>query len=128
MPPLSHILWVAAGGALGALLRYGAGLLIAGIWRDPFPLATWLVNMIGCLLIGFAIPYAQQQADGSFVRLFFIAGFLGAFTTFSAYSMETLALWQHGFPALAVLNALGSVIVGLIGVCLGLLAAYALAS
>jgi CrcB protein len=93
---------------LGALARYGVAL--AGLrWGEGIPWGTWAANALGCLLIGVALPLVR----GDDARLGLLVGFLGAFTTFSTYSADTILLWEAGRPGLAVANALGSVVVGL---------------
>lgn len=116
MPPF---LAVALGGALGALTRYGVNLLALRLGADLFPWGTWTVNLLGCFLIGVAVPFvATSHTDTA--RLLVVTGFLGAFTTFSTFSLESLTLWTSGRPGLAALNVLGSVGAGLVCVVLGL--------
>jgi CrcB protein len=107
---------------LGALARYGVAL--AGLrWGEGIPWGTWAANALGCLLIGVALPLVR----GDDARLGLLVGFLGAFTTFSTYSADTILLWEAGRPGLAVANALGSVVVGLLFVGVGLWAGRQLA-
>lgn len=117
----AQVLLVAAGGALGALGRYGIGLLAVRVWSTGLPLGTWAVNLLGSFLIGLAVPFliAKGEAADS-VRLLFVIGFIGSFTTFSTFSLDTLALWESGRPGWALLNAGGSVVLGLALVALGL--------
>lgn len=115
MPPAVA---VALGGACGALARYGAGRLVAAVVEQPFPWGTWTVNLVGCLLIGMSVPLVSQLG-GDDARFFLVVGFLGAFTTFSTFSLDTVALWGSGRGVLAVCNAAGSVVVGLLCVALG---------
>ena len=115
---------MAAGGAVGALARWGvgaAGVRLAGL---GVPAGTWAVNAAGCLLIGLAIPLVASDRG----RLALVVGVLGSFTTFSTYSADTVLLWERGARALAVANALGSVAVGVAFVALGLMAGRALAA
>ena len=109
-------LLVALGGAAGALARYGIGL--AGVrWGGAgVPWGTWAANALGCLLIGLALPLVRD-ADA---RLALVVGGLGAFTTFSTYAADTVLLWEAGRPGLAAANAVGSVVVGLAFVGVGL--------
>ena len=119
------MLLVALGGALGAVARYGVTLL--GLrWTDRVPAGTWIANLAGCVLIGLLVPLLARPDDGR--RALVLVGFLGAFTTFSTYTLETAALWEAGRPGLAALNALGSVAAGLALVALGLWAGRALAA
>lgn len=105
---LSTVALVAAGGALGAVARYGV-YVAAARWGEHLPLGTWTVNAAGCLLVGLVL--ASPPAER--VRLAAVVGFLGSFTTFSTYAADTVALWGAGRPALAVANAVGSAGVGL---------------
>ena len=115
MPP---ILLVAVGGALGASARYGVSRLAVHLGLTAFPWGTWAVNLAGCFLLGVGLPWLT----GGHPRLsaFAAVGFLGAFTTFSAFSLDTLLLLQSGRIGLAALNAVGSVGAGLALVALGL--------
>ncbi|MDX1530078.1 MAG: fluoride efflux transporter CrcB [Rhodothermales bacterium] len=114
----AHLAAVAAGGAAGALARYGVGLAAVRVVAGPFPVGTWAVNLLGSFLIGLAVPLLAVRADA--LRLLLVTGFLGSFTTFSTFSLDTLALWEGGRPGLAALNAAGSVAFGLAGAVLGL--------
>ena len=92
-----HILVVAAGGALGAVLRYLNAKLFTHIFGSPLPWATLIVNVIGCFLMGFAYEFLlnKWQVSDS-MRLFVMMGFLGALTTWSTFSMETVLMLQYG--------------------------------
>ncbi|HLA62922.1 MAG TPA: fluoride efflux transporter CrcB [Rhodothermales bacterium] len=115
---LSHALLVALGGALGAVARYGVALSVARLAPGPFPAGTWTVNMVGAFAVGLVAPFVlTPQMEGW--RLFVVVGVLGGFTTFSAFSLETLGLLRDGRPALAALNALGSVFLGLVLTAIG---------
>lgn len=116
MPPA---LAVALGGACGALARYGTGRLVAHVVDTPFPWATWAVNLVGCFLIGLAVPVLSGLDVADEARFFLVLGFLGSFTTFSTYSLDTLSLLVDGHATLALLNAAGSLLVGLVFVWLG---------
>lgn len=110
-------LLVALGGATGALARWGLAEASARWLGLDAPWGTWAANLLGCFLVGLAIP-AFSEADPR--RAFLVVGFLGAFTTFSTYSAETLALWEAGRVGLALANAAGSVVLGLAACGLGL--------
>lgn len=95
---------VSAGAAIGANLRYLIGLWIAARWLGPLPLGTLLINLTGSFLIGVVLAVLVAHApDSSFVRLFFATGLLGAYTTFSSFSVETVALLEGGQFAVAAL-------------------------
>jgi fluoride exporter len=112
-------LWVALGGAIGASLRYGAGLWLFKP-SNLFPWTTWTINIVGCLVAGifFAFsqkyPVLQQEA-----RLFLMVGILGGFTTFSSFGLESFQLLKQGQMSLAFVYMASSVIVGVIALMIG---------
>ncbi|WP_041611216.1 fluoride efflux transporter CrcB [Treponema primitia] len=95
---------VLAGGAMGALLRYLSTQGISGLIKTPFPAGTLLVNMIGSLVIGFLFGVFETRAVPAGLRLFLITGFLGGYTTFSSYSLETVRLFLAGNISAAFIN------------------------
>ncbi|MDQ3080084.1 MAG: fluoride efflux transporter CrcB [Pseudomonadota bacterium] len=105
-------LLVFVGGGVGALLRYLAALAISG------PLATLAVNVAGSLVIG--LLAAAIPAEAGQMRLFLLTGLLGGFTTFSAFSLDALTLYQRGDVALAAAYVLASVFVSLAAAAAGL--------
>ncbi|PQJ34480.1 hypothetical protein BSZ35_07610 [Salinibacter sp. 10B] len=116
MPP---VVFVALGGACGALARYGAGRLVASLVEHPFPWGTWTVNLLGCLLIGMTVPLFGALSGAERARFFLVVGFLGSFTTFSTFSLDTMALWSSGHGLLGLANAVGSLACGLVLVAVG---------
>lgn len=94
---------VACGAAIGALLRWGAGMALNGLWAG-FPLGTLLVNALGGLLIGVAMVWFARSPD-ELLRLLLVTGLLGGFTTFSSFSAESLGLIQRGDFGLALLHS-----------------------
>ena len=100
----AEMLCVAAGGALGALCRHGASLWCADRFGKAFPCGTLLVNVSGSLLMGLLTGCWQRWGTPSAFALFAGAGVLGALTTFSTFSMDTLAAFHAGHPAKAMLN------------------------
>lgn len=116
---MSSVLFVALGGACGALARYGAGRLVAQFVDHPFPWGTWVVNLLGCFLIGMTVPLFGQLSGAERARFFLVVGFLGSFTTFSTFSLDTMALWGNGHDLLSLMNAAGSLVGGLILVAVG---------
>lgn len=107
------ILWVALGGAVGAVARYGVGLGPARWLGLAFPWGTLIVNVLG----GFAMGYlaARIGPEQETLRLGLGVGVLGGFTTFSAFSLETVKLMEHQ-PGLAAMYVLASVVL-CIGAC-----------
>jgi CrcB protein len=105
---------VALGGALGSVLRFAAVSYLTPLLNYRFPLGTFLVNLAGSFLIGVAyVVLVEKTTLAAEYRLFFITGVLGGFTTFSAFSLEILQLWQEGHAFNAIAYATSSVILGL---------------
>ncbi len=118
-------LWlcVMLAGALGTGARFGTNLALRGV-LGVFPAATLTVNIVGSLAMGAVAGWAQSRASFSEpLRLTLATGFLGGFTTFSAFSIETLTLWRDGQGALALLNVALNLVLGIAACALG----YALA-
>ena len=116
-------LLVAIGGAIGSVLRYGTGVAVGSVWRDPFPLGTLLINIVGSLVMGLfvglmarTLPAWQNDA-----RLFFAVGVLGGFTTFSSFSLDAITMIERGDLWPAIIYVVVSVIGGLFALWLALL-------
>jgi CrcB protein len=91
------LILIGIGGFLGAISRYLASSYTYKIMGANFPYGTFLVNIIGCFLIGIIIPLSEERyLISPDTRSFIAIGFLGAFTTFSTFSFETLALFRDG--------------------------------
>ena len=119
---------VGFGAVLGANLRYAISTWAADRWGPAFPYGTFLVNVSGAFAIGLVLAaLATRSGFSPLVRLFFVTGFLGGYTTFSSYAWEALALGSDGAWARFGLYVLGSNLVGLVGVWLGAKLALALA-
>lgn len=116
---LKQLLLVALGGALGSALRYLTAILLARHYTGSIPLATLVVNVLGCFFIGLLIGLCS---DTGYLRLLFITGFCGGFTTFSTFTAESYTMLREGAYGLAILYIVGSVLIGLLalwaGVCL----------
>ncbi|MBL8642742.1 MAG: fluoride efflux transporter CrcB [Rhodospirillaceae bacterium] len=108
-------LWVALGGAAGSVARYGVGQWSAMALGEGFPWGTLIVNVVGSFIIG----VVTATSSASDLRLLLAVGFCGGFTTFSAFSIQTLSLIQSGAWANAALNVVGSVMLCLLAVALG---------
>ena len=123
-------LWVALGSALGGVIRFWlSGLISATKFGSTFPLATLVINVTGSFLIGFF--NASTGTDGRWmatptVRTFFMVGVCGGYTTFSAFSLQTLNLANEGQWFQAGANVFLSVVLCLVGVWLGQMLAVAM--
>ena len=104
---------VFVGGGLGALLRYLMSLGVGSVWDGSFPLGTFLINLIGCFLIGALAGLSERTAVDPQLRLFLQTGILGGYTTFSSFGLETVQLVQRGEGGLAAAYVLGSNVLGL---------------
>lgn len=113
--------YIIAGAAIGAPLRYYLGGRVQTAFGGVFPSGTLIVNLVGCLAIGLLFGFAEAR-DAPLsreARLFLVTGLLGGFTTFSSFGWETVALLRNEDFGLAFLNVLLSVAVGLIAVWAG---------
>jgi fluoride exporter len=112
---------VAAGGVLGANARYLVGLYVAEWLGTAFPYGTLLINVTGSLVLGFFLTLiGDRLAVDPLWRLFFATGFLGAYTTFSAYTYEAAILLREGAYIAALTYLFGSVAAGMVGVLAGM--------
>lgn len=122
-PPRIHtqvVTVVAVGGALGALARWGVAEALPHS-RGVFPWATAMTNVLGCFLIGvLMVVVIERLPEQRLVRPFLGTGILGGFTTFSTYAVDTRALLAADRPALAAAYVVGTLVVGLLAVVLGL--------
>ncbi len=112
---------VAIGGAIGSVARLGVTRLSQAWLGGGFPWGTFAVNLLGCTAMGvLAALLAARPGDDPW-RLFLLTGILGGFTTFSAFSLDALSLWERGEAVAAAAYVLGSVVLSLVGVVLGML-------
>lgn len=119
MNPAQNFLLVGLGGAVGACCRYAVSLLVARALLS-FPLATLTVNVAGALAAGIVAGWFWHRGlFGTPLQLFAIVGFLGGFTTFSAFSVETLRLFEDGNQPLALLNIAANLCGSLLAVYIG---------
>ncbi len=115
------MLWVGLGGFFGANARYLVSGWAAERWGAGFPYGTFVINITGSFILGFFLAFAQQRPwVHPTSRLMFAVGFVGAYTTFSTYTYESIRLMQDGQMILAVTNIVGSVLAGLVAVVAGL--------
>jgi CrcB protein len=110
---------IALGGALGAVARYGLSGIVQAWSGSGFPLGTMVVNGLGSFCLGLAAVHLDARLVSAELRAFATIGVLGAFTTFSTFSYETLLLLQERDWGRAIWYALGSVGLGLMAVLIG---------
>jgi len=111
---LLKLLFIAAGGALGAVLRYVVAGAVHIFFTGMYPLGTLLVNLIGSFIAGFLWHVSEEIIVAPQVKTFIFIGILGGFTTFSTYMLETLNLFRDGETHLAVANLLLNNLLGIV--------------
>ena len=127
---MGAFLWVAVGGALGSVARYGCSLMAVQWMGESFAWAgTLIINVVGSFVIGFFAtltgPDGRVLASPD-IRQFVMVGICGGFTTFSSFSLQTLTLVREGDMLRAGTNVVGSVVLCLVAVWLGYAGATAL--
>ena len=108
------ILIIGTGSFIGGVFRYLLSLLVQAKTTTNFPLGTLTVNIIGCFFIGIVIGFFDKGQISHEWKMFLATGFLGGFTTFSAFSNETFVLFREGNAGYALLYILASVLLGLL--------------
>ena len=118
---------IAIGGVLGCWARYAMTNLVQAIYGREFPYATLTINLLACFMMGFLFEETLERLTISPVlRLGILTGFIGGFSTFSTFAMETLLLAEQGEPARSLLYVLLSIIFGLAAVTGGVYIARSL--
>ena len=118
---MAHLLVIAIGGAFGAMARYAIGLVASSLLPATFPFATLFVNVTGSFIIGCAYPIiVHASGTKTIYHALVMVGFLGAFTTFSTFSLDTIQLLENGQLMRAVLNVLSNLLLCLAACWLGL--------
>jgi len=107
-------LLIGIGSFIGGTSRYLLSLLIQSKTATPFPLHTLIINIIGCFLIGIVFGLFDKGQTSQEWKLFLATGILGGFTTFSAFSIETLTLFREGYIGYALVYIFSSVFLGLL--------------
>jgi CrcB protein len=121
---MSQVLAIAGGGALGAVLRYWMSTAVYAMAGRGFPYGTLAVNVLGSLVMGFLYIWLLERSLGSTgMRAFLLIGLLGAFTTFSTFSIETLMLMEGGQYVRALINTLASVVLCIVAAGFGVMLA-----
>jgi CrcB protein len=116
-----NLLLVALGGAFGSAARYALSTVVLRASGSLFPVGTFTVNLIGCIVFGVIVGAAEQRvALTPASRAFLLVGILGGFTTFSSYAFESFALIRDGQLFAASVNIVGQAVAGLAGVWLGI--------
>ncbi len=115
---IATLLQVALGGALGASARYLTGVAAMRTFGPGFPWATVIVNVAGSLLMGVLVVVLAHKG-GTRLAPFLMTGVLGGFTTFSAFSLDALTLWERGQALAAAAYVAGSVALSLAGIVAG---------
>lgn len=125
---MTQLLMVGAGGAIGAIGRYWLSTWVYSLTGRTFPWGTLAVNLLGSLLMGFLSVWLLERSMtlSAEVRALLMVGFLGAFTTFSTFSLETLVLLEEGAVARAGINIAASVFICIFAAWMGTLLAKAI--
>jgi CrcB protein len=121
---LQKYMYIAVGGALGAMARFWVGSTVADRLGTKFPYGTFVINMTACVVIGFSLTFLAKRTDLNPAWRFFVPiGFLGAYSTFSSYGWEAVSMLRNGEFSMAALYAFGSLFLGLVAVWCGILLA-----
>lgn len=121
------IVVVAIGGAIGSVSRYLIGNFISKNYHGSFPMGTFLINILGCFLMGFFMSaLIQKELTDTTWRLFLCVGLLGGFTTYSSFGYEALTMMTQGKTLMAGMYAGCSIVVGLFAAITGMLVAKVL--
>jgi len=116
---MKEMIYVMVFGAAGALSRFGVGKASNKLFGTGFPHETLIVNVVGCLVIGFLMELSTESAMPKQLHTGLVVGFLGAFTTFSSFGYATFALMKQGAFTGALLNAALNLSLGLLAVWIG---------
>ncbi len=117
---MKAVLLIGSGGFIGSVLRYLTSLFVQNKALSTFPLGTLVVNIIGCLVIGVIFAFSERGFVNPEWRLFLATGICGGFTTFSAFSNETMGLLRDGQTLYAFGYIAASVILGLLATFIGI--------
>jgi CrcB protein len=120
---VNKVLLIGVGSGIGGISRYLLSAFVHQYVGRSFPYGTLIVNALGCLLMGFIFIILLERFDGmgDQLRAFFLIGFLGGFTTFSSFSIETLNLFENGQLISSFVNIMASIILCLVLTWIGML-------
>ena len=125
---LNAFLIVFFGGGLGAAIRHGVNTMLGRLAGHDFPIGIMAINISGSILMGLAAGYFAFRAGEAWsqsARLFVTTGVLGGYTTFSAFSLDAMLLYERGEIATALFYVIGSVVLSILGLAFGLAAVRA---
>ena len=118
---LRAIILVGVGGGIGSIFRYLTTVVADKYFHAAFPLATFIANILGCLIIGLLLGFFERhQLANPDLKYLFVTGFCGGYTTFSTFAAENINLFQSENSLTAFAYIAASVIVGLLAVWIGL--------
>lgn len=117
---MNSLIYIALGGGLGAFARHLAGEQSRRLWGSDFPYGTMSVNIIGSFLMGLLIGWLLSRDGSDGFKLFLATGFLGGFTTFSAFSLDAINLMERKAYAPFLFYVVGSVVIAILALWLGL--------
>jgi len=117
---MKEAMWVGLGGFVGANARYWLGGWIMARLGSAFPYGTFVINITGSFILGMIMGVLEGHVLSPAVRLALAIGFVGAYTTFSTWTYETLRLIENGSLLMATINVVGSMLVGLLAAVSGL--------
>lgn len=120
---IKQLVLVGLGGGIGSVFRYLTSILTSKYYANTFPLATFVTNVLGCFIIGLLIGYFANSNTDNNLKLLFITGFCGGYTTFSTFAAENIALLQNNNYITLITYTIASVLIGFLAVGLGLMLA-----
>lgn len=123
---MNILMQVALGGAIGAVLRFGTVQGVVRLFGVAVPVGTFTVNVVGSFVMGLAVVWLVERTGGVRMAPFVMTGILGGFTTFSAFSLDAVYLYEEGRLGMAGVYVIGSVVVSLVALMTGILAMRAI--